>query len=309
MFPDAPEPFIDLSTGINPHPYPLPALAAGYFRAPAGSRQRPAARSDRGAAPTARPSADHVVPAPGTQILLPQVAALVPPGRAAMLAPTYAEHARAARLRGTASRRSPTPMELRGARSRDRRQSEQSRRPHRSESHVAGLADELRPRGGLLMVDEAFMDVAPDGASLSGDVERGNIVVLRSFGKFFGLAGLRLGFALAAPSLVNRLDRSLGPWAVAGPAILVGETALADETWQRRTLASLARLPNGSTSCSPGQVLKTSAAHRFTGSRDPPARMDCSIISGARAFWSGALRRIRAGCDGGFLTVRQIGSD
>ena len=101
------------------------------------------------------------------------------------------------------------------------------------------IADELQPRGGLLIVDELFADVAPAGASLAGDVGRGNIVVLRSFGKFFGLAGLRLGFALAAPSLVNRLDLSLGPWAVAGPAILVGETALADESWKRQTLASL----------------------------------------------------------------------
>jgi hypothetical protein len=63
----------------------------------------------------------------------------------------------------------------------------------------------------------------PTGASLAGDYGRGNIVVLRSFGKFYGLAGLRLGFALAAPSLVDRLDAMLGPRAVAGPALFIGE--------------------------------------------------------------------------------------
>ena len=97
------------------------------------------------------------------------------------------------------------------------------------------LPTTLRPRGGLLMVDEAFMDVGPAGASLVDEVARGNIVVLRSFGKFFGLAGLRLGFALAAPEIAARLDASLGPWAVSGPAIAIGEIALADLAWAEAT--------------------------------------------------------------------------
>src|SRR5919201_332085 len=63
------------------------------------------------------------------------------------------------------------------------------------------VSDELNVRGGLLLVDEAFMDVGPPKASLAGEIDRGNIVLLRSFGKFFGLAGLRLSFALAAPDL------------------------------------------------------------------------------------------------------------
>jgi cobalamin biosynthesis protein CobC len=91
------------------------------------------------------------------------------------------------------------------------------------------------------VVDEAFMDVGPAGGSLSGDVGRGNIVVLRSFGKFFGLAGLRLGFALAAPQIVSRIDAMLGPWAVAGPAIAIGEIALADTAWVRAMRAQLDR--------------------------------------------------------------------
>ena len=99
MFPDAPEPFIDLSTGINPHPYPVPELSSALF-------ERLPDRADvrRLAAVAAQcygaPSADHVLPAPGTQILLPQVAMLVPPGRAAILRTTYAEHRRAASLAG-----------------------------------------------------------------------------------------------------------------------------------------------------------------------------------------------------------------
>jgi cobalamin biosynthesis protein CobC len=70
--------------------------------------------------------------------------------------------------------------------------------------------------------------------------------VLRSFGKFFGLAGLRLGFALAAPDMARRLRAQLGPWAVSGPALAIGTQALADRAWiedtRRRLADGIARL-------------------------------------------------------------------
>src|SRR5262249_57808385 len=94
-------------------------------------------------------------------------------------------------------------------------------------------------RGGLLTVDEVFMDVGPADTSLAGEVGRRRVVVLRSFGKFFGLAGLRLGFALAAPPIAARLAASLGPWAVAGPALAIGEAALADTAWAKATREAL----------------------------------------------------------------------
>ena len=99
LFPDAPKPFVDLSTGINPNPYPLPALPAELF-----ARLPDAAATAHLAAAAAKlygaPLAAHVVPAPGTQSLLGLVAGLVRRGRAAVLTPTYNEHARAARLAG-----------------------------------------------------------------------------------------------------------------------------------------------------------------------------------------------------------------
>src|SRR5262249_32983711 len=94
------------------------------------------------------------------------------------------------------------------------------------------LLDARRGRG-LLVVDEAFMDVGTDGTSLCGEVMRGGIAVLRSFGKFFGLAGVRLGFAVATPAIAARLAALLGPWAVSGPAIAIGRVALADTAWIR----------------------------------------------------------------------------
>jgi len=173
----------------------------------------------------------HVVAAPGTQILLLPVAALLPPGRAAVLGPTYAEFSRVAALAGHNVAEVGDIGQLKDV---DLAVVVNPNNPDGrvfNKRELLDLADARTRRGGLLVIDEAFMDVGPVGASLCGEVARRNIVVLRSFGKFFGLAGLRLGFALAAPEIAARLAASLGPWAVAGPAIAIGQTALADIGW------------------------------------------------------------------------------
>lgn len=178
------------------------------------------------------PSSRNVAAAPGTQILLPRVASLVKPGRALVLGPTYQEHARAAAIAGH-SVAEVTRIE-------DLAQADLAIlvNPNNPDGRVvdrAGLlmlAATLARRGGLLVVDEAFMDVGPRAESVAGDVETGGLVVLRSFGKFFGLAGVRLGFALAAEPIARQLGRELGPWAVAGPALEYGLRALADMAWQ-----------------------------------------------------------------------------
>jgi cobalamin biosynthetic protein CobC len=232
MFPDAPEPFIDLSTGINPHSYPVLPLPPGLF-----ARLPEPAALDRLAAVAAEaygaPSREHVVPAPGTQILLAPVAALVRPGKAAVLGPTYAEFSRAAALAGHDVAEVGDIGQLLDA------DLAVVANPNNPDGRVfkrhelLELADARRRRCGLLVVDEAFMDAEPFGASLCGEVGRHDVVVLRSFGKFFGLAGLRLGFALARPEIAARLAAALGPWAVSGPAIAIGQTALADKEWIR----------------------------------------------------------------------------
>jgi len=88
----------------------------------------------------------------------------------------------------------------------------------------------LHRRGGWLIVDEAFMDMTPE-QSIAASVEREGLFVLRSLGKFFGLAGLRLGFVFAADKNIQRLHKMLGPWAVSHPAQYLGKLALQDETW------------------------------------------------------------------------------
>ena len=234
LFPDAPEPFLDLSTGINPHAYPFsPPPATAWTRLPEPGRLEELKQAAAGAyrAPLAR----NVVAAPGTQILLPSVMGLVARGRARILGPTYAEHARAAALVGHKVEEVSSVEQLYGS---DLAVVVNPNNPDGrivAKAELLLLADDLRGRGGLLVVDEAFMDVGPGLESLCGEVEAGGFVVLRSFGKFFGLAGVRLGFAVASRGIAAGLESLLGPWAVSGPALAMGIEALADRSWQDET--------------------------------------------------------------------------
>ncbi|MEP4286033.1 MAG: threonine-phosphate decarboxylase CobD [Nitratireductor sp.] len=238
LFADAPQPWVDLSTGINPHAYPLFDLPATAFsRLPEPGR---IAELGAVAAGAYRAGPDvAVVPAPGTQALLPLVMRQVPPGRARVLGPTYAEHARCARLAGHAVEEVSSVGALFDA---DLAVIVNPNNPDgRSVARetLLALAGHMRAKGGLLVVDEAFMDVGPAEHSLAGGCGAGGVVVLRSFGKFFGLAGIRLGFALGAPDLVAGLAARLGPWAVSGPALEIGLRALEDRAWQTRMRARL----------------------------------------------------------------------
>ncbi len=238
LFPHAPGPWVDLSTGINPHPYPLFDLPATAFtRLPEPERSEELVHL--AATAYAAPSPHYVAAAPGTQSLLPIIARMVPKGRAYILGPTYAEHARAAALAGHAVEQVDEIDPLAEAdlavvvnpNNPDGRLVEHFR--------LIETAERMRRKGGLLVVDEAFMDVA-SGQSMAADVGQGGVVVLRSFGKFFGLAGLRLGFAIADTSHAAWIKAQLGPWAVSGPALEYGLQALSDIEWQNRMRERLA---------------------------------------------------------------------
>jgi cobalamin biosynthetic protein CobC len=237
LFPGAPEPFVDLSTGINPHPYPIPPLEPQVFAQlpePAALRRL----ADRAASAYGAASSETVVPAPGGQILVTLIAGIVPPGRATIFGPTYGEHARAVSLAGHEVETVSTLEELGQA------DLAIVVNPNNPDGTVFGAEELLAVATrngdrGLLIVDEAFMEASVDAESLSAHVERANVVVLRSFGKFFGLAGLRLSFALTTRDLAARLSAALGPWPVSGPALAIGTAALSDETWMAETRLSL----------------------------------------------------------------------
>jgi cobalamin biosynthetic protein CobC len=99
----------------------------------------------------------------------------------------------------------------------------------------------MAARGKSLIVDEAFVDFLPRAASLAPFLPSPGLIVLRSFGKTFGLAGLRLGFALCEPGLAKAMRANLGPWAVSGAAVEIGRKAYADGVWLAESAARLER--------------------------------------------------------------------
>jgi cobalamin biosynthetic protein CobC len=234
LFPNALEPFLDLSAGINPHPFPFAELRPDIF-SKLPQPDELAALLALAAEAYGAPSPAYVAAGPGSQVLVAQTAFLLARGRAAVLAPTYAEHGRAAELAGhnvVAATDLGQLVDSRIAIVVNPNNPDGRLTPKDS---LLALADRLRRRGGLLLVDEAFMEVGPEGASLADHVEEGNIVVLRSFGKFYGLAGLRLSFALAAPEIAARIGIGLGPWPVSSAALAIGAQALAATEWQAQT--------------------------------------------------------------------------
>jgi cobalamin biosynthetic protein CobC len=236
-FPDAPRPWLDLSTGINPLPWPVgPIPPASWARLPLPGEL--ATLRDVAAAAYGAPGAAFVAPAPGTQILIGLLPRLRPPGRVAVVGRTYGEHAPAWRAAGHRVATVPSVDRTDGAdvvvvvnpNNPDGRTVEPA--------VLLAVAADLAERGGLLVVDEAFADVRPD-VSVASAAGRPGLVVLRSFGKFHGLAGLRLGFALSDAATTGAILAALGPWAVSGPALHLGSAALADADW---TVATRVRL-------------------------------------------------------------------
>lgn len=232
----------DLSTGINPWPYPYAIPSPAAFAKLPTRADAAALRASAAAAYGVRDPA-LIVPAPGTQALIQLLPRLRPPGRAVVVGPTYAEHAacwRAAGHRVVESRDADATADvlvLCNPNNPDGRSF--------APQALAALGERLEARGGWLVVDEAFADPTPD-LSLAPLLPLPGVVVLRSFGKFFGLAGVRLGFALAEPPLAASLASALGPWAVSGPALAIGAQALGDQPWiattRRRLSAAAAAL-------------------------------------------------------------------
>ncbi len=225
--------WIDLSTGINPCPYPLPEISQ---RAWAALPTAADLASLREAAAHAYGAECAIAPLAGAQAAIQTIPALMPPGEARVLGPTYNEHAASLRAAGWQVRDIVCADDLAGA---DLAVVVNPNNPdgqwHRPDALLA-----LAERVGLLVVDESFADTAPELSvipHLTSESER--LVALRSFGKFFGLAGLRLGFVLGGARHIARLNDTAGPWPVSGPAITIGCAALDDTAWQEATRARL----------------------------------------------------------------------
>jgi cobalamin biosynthetic protein CobC len=216
--------WLDLSSGLAPWPFPIPDIPLrAWARLPETDDGLEQAACEYYGAP-------HVLPVAGSQAAIQLLPRLRRAGKVGVLSPCYAEHAEAWRRAGYIVREvleqevdffldgldvlvvvnpnNPTGLSL---------------PPQRLLDWHARLAQ----RGGWLVVDEAFMDITPQ-LSLASQAHQVGLIVLRSFGKFFGLAGVRLGFVLAERNLLKLLAEQVGPWAVSGPTRVLGQVCLRD---------------------------------------------------------------------------------
>ncbi len=239
-FPSAPEPWIDLSTGINPVAYPIPEISpAAWRRLPEPSD---VAALERVAAHSFGVDDPSLVAAtPGTQALIQMLPRLANGRTVGIFGFTYQEHARVWR---DAGRDVAIVDRLSDLAKFDVALVVNPNNPDGRfvpPADLAALALDTVGEGRRLIVDEAFVDVLSPEASLASRLPLPGVVVLRSFGKTWGLAGLRLGFALADRETVDRIRDDFGPWALSGPALEIGRVALADREWLAATCLRLTR--------------------------------------------------------------------
>ena len=227
--------WLDLSTGINPHPFvPPPLPLAAWQRLPQdqdGLLQ--AAESYYGSS--------NLLPVAGSQAAIQLLPRLRQHCRVGVMHPAYAEHAHAWRSAGHEII-NLTPLEIDAAIEHiDVLLLIQPNNPTGEVFTHAQLHDwhaRLQARNGWLVVDEAFIEASTRNSMVRTDMPPG-LVVLRSLGKFFGLAGARVGFVFAQTKLLERMQNLLGPWSVSGPSRFVAQAALLDRTWQAATSARL----------------------------------------------------------------------
>lgn len=228
--------WLDLSTGINPWPWPMPQ------HLPQSLWQRLPSRADTAALIAAArkaygaPDGADIVAAAGSEALIQLLPYLAMPGPVAIVGPTYSEHALAWRNAGH-------PVIAIG----DLDECPQSavhaivvnpNNPDGRMTDIAALMRTAEKLEGWLIVDEAFADIDPS-VSAVGLCQDRPVIILRSFGKFYGLAGVRLGFAIGAPDAIGRVAGALGTWPCSGPALSIGKAALQDQLWAERTRHAL----------------------------------------------------------------------
>jgi cobalamin biosynthetic protein CobC len=234
-----PDTWLDLSTGINPWVWPVPE------NLPKDTWQRLPSRADGDALIAAAraaygvPDGAEIVAIAGTQMAIQWLPYLAASGGVTIVGPTYGEHELAWRNAGheviPIDRLDGFPENAVHA---------VIVNPNNPDGRIvepavlAQLAARLKDRGGWLIVDEAFADVEPaiGAAPLCVDWP---VMVLRSFGKFYGLAGVRLGFAIGRSDIARRLAGAIGPWPCSGPALHIGTAALHDRAWADRMRGEL----------------------------------------------------------------------
>jgi cobalamin biosynthesis protein CobC len=241
LYPSAPQPWIDLSTGINPVSWPVPSIPPERYRRLPLAREL-AEMTAAAAGAYGLPANAAMVPVPGSEIAIRLLPRLLGSGRVGILAPTYGSHAAAWRDAGGEVHELgalPAPdghgfgtLIVVNPNNPDGRTI--------AHADLAAFAQAWTATGRRLIVDEAFADLRPEESLLAMPKLPAGVTALRSLGKFFGLAGLRVGFIIVTEPEASAWRRLLGDWPVSGPACEIATLALRDAAWIAATRARLA---------------------------------------------------------------------
>lgn len=222
--------WLDLSTGIAPYGFAVPAIPAeAWIRLPETEDSLEAAARDYY-------HAESVLPVAGSQAAIQMLPRLRRQLQVGVVSPCYGEHAEAWRREGHRLFEFSEGSVHRALEQLDVLVVVNPNNPTGRLIPPARLLEwheRLASRGGWLVVDEAFMDPTPR-QSLAMHSHLPGLIVLRSFGKFFAMAGARLGFVLAEAELLAQLENALGPWPIAGPSRFIGTVLLTDRESHRQ---------------------------------------------------------------------------
>lgn len=211
--------WLDLSTGINPIAYPIPEIPDHFWQA------LPDSRAQTNLLNAARkfwvvPDSANIIATSGVSQLIAMIPTLLPAGRVEIIGPTYNEHAAAFRANGWDVG--------------DTGNAQVVVHPNNPDGRTHSITQSDVEQNTLTIIDESFCDVMPS-QTLIALTKQPNVIVLKGMGKFWGLAGMRLGFAIASPELIARITDFIGPWAISGPAQFIGHAALTDHAWITKT--------------------------------------------------------------------------
>lgn len=211
--------WIDLSTGINPNPYSIPKIPSYFWNA------LPDSEAQNSILNAARlfwniPKDANIIATSGVSQLIAIMPNLLPAGNVEIISPTYNEHAAAFRSNGWKVGNNGNIRVVVN--------------PNNPNGKHHLITEEDSNNSDLIIIDESFCDVTPE-KSLIHLASQKNVIILKGLGKFWGLAGLRLGFAIAAPELIKSISKNVGPWAISGPAQFIGKAALLDINWISNT--------------------------------------------------------------------------
>jgi cobalamin biosynthetic protein CobC len=287
LCPNAPQPWIDLSTAINPNPYPAPRASA-LARARLPDPQELWKLEVTAARAFGVTDPQCVLATSGSESVLRLLPHVLPAVTEAIIVwPTYSSHTESWQRLGVPisrihciERASPVPGSVITLVNPNSPDGSVTPREQLLEAH-----DKVAACDGFLVIDEAFADADPacSVADLAGSERCPRLLVLRSFGKFYGLAGVRLGFMIGAPALILRIRAALGEWPVAADAITAGLAAYTDQLWAERTrlrLRSATRKLNALLTQSGFTIVGGTSLFRLAHSELAPARFKQLLNAG-----------------------------